>query len=127
MTSSKLLGLLCKAEVGTLRLRLKRSTRQPVSHLVMLRNISQRVALLSRLLVDQLGRGGATPRQLHTSAPSADALAASEAWNFSPRDACLAGTRGVVRLGGNDVIHFLQAQLLSCGLFIVGCLLCVSY
>ena len=84
----------------------------------MLRNSVQRVALPSRLLVDQLERGGACPRSLHASASSADAVAASEAWNFSPRDACLAGTHGVVRLGGNDVIHFLQAQL-----HLAGCLL----
>ena len=82
-----------------------------LSRVLMLRGSVQRVTLLGRLLADQLSRAGPCQSHLHTSASLADALAASEAWNFSPRDACLAGTRGVVRLGGNDLIHFLQASL----------------
>ena len=81
-----------------------------LSPLHMFRNPVHRVTALSRLLVDHLSRGGAFESQLHTSAACGDVLAASEAWNFSPRDACLTGTRGVLRLGGSDVIHFLQAR-----------------
>ena len=108
--TSKLLGLLRTATEETSGFVSEPSTRSFAPYSAMLRNSVQRVAFLSRLLVDQLGHVGASARELHTSASSANALAASEAWNFSPRDACLAGTRGVVRLGGNDVIHFLQAQ-----------------
>ena len=75
----------------------------------MFRNPVQRATLLTRLLRDHLTRAGSLQSHLHTSAACRDALAASEAWNFSPRDACLSGTRGVLRLGGTDVIHFLQA------------------
>ena len=48
---------------------------------------------------------------IHHSALKADVpRASSEAWDFAPREACLAGTRGVLRLAGNGLIHFLQVR-----------------